>query len=160
MPQKSLSVLKRARQTEKRRQRNASVRSLVRTNVKNVRYAVQSYATLGQKKSLHQQEVDKHLRSIEAKGPVYRHLASQLRKRKRGEANAALMEKVLELTGQLQKSYSVEKHKEFLRTLARADLLRATIALSKAGSKGIYHKNTVSRQISRLNGLVNSLDRM
>jgi small subunit ribosomal protein S20 len=41
---------------------------------------------------------------------------------------------------------------------AAKEALKATITeVSKAGSKGVYHKNTVSRKISRLTKLVNSL---
>ena len=41
---------------------------------------------------------------------------------------------------------------------AAAESLRvATSELSKAGSKGIYHKNTVSRKISRLSAAVNKM---
>lgn len=41
---------------------------------------------------------------------------------------------------------------------AAADALRvATSVLNKAGSKGVYHKNTVSRKISRLSAAVNKM---
>ena len=41
---------------------------------------------------------------------------------------------------------------------AAAEALRvATGELSRAGSKGIYHKNTVSRKISRLAAAVNKM---
>ncbi len=40
---------------------------------------------------------------------------------------------------------------------AKEALLAATSAIDKAASKGVYHKNTASRKISRLNLAVNKL---
>ncbi|MBB5264536.1 small subunit ribosomal protein S20 [Catenibacillus scindens] len=40
---------------------------------------------------------------------------------------------------------------------AKTALLAATSAIDKAASKGVYHKNTASRKISRLNLAVNKL---
>ncbi len=40
---------------------------------------------------------------------------------------------------------------------AAAALIAATSELSKAASKGIYHKNTVARKISRMNKAVNKM---
>lgn len=41
---------------------------------------------------------------------------------------------------------------------AAAEALKiATIEINKAGSKGVYHKNTVSRKIARLTKAVDSL---
>ena len=40
---------------------------------------------------------------------------------------------------------------------AKAALPNAISEISKAGSKGVYHKNTVSRKISRLTTAVNSI---
>ncbi len=40
---------------------------------------------------------------------------------------------------------------------AATALLAATSAIDKAASKGVYHKNTASRKISRLNLAVNKL---
>lgn len=38
------------------------------------------------------------------------------------------------------------------------DTLKAAIAeINKAGSKGVYHKNTCARKVSRLSKLVNTL---
>ena len=39
----------------------------------------------------------------------------------------------------------------------KAELLKATSAIDKAASKGIYHKNTASRKISRMNLAVNKM---
>ena len=43
------------------------------------------------------------------------------------------------------------------KELAKAELLKATSAIDKAASKGIYHKNTASRKISRMNLAVNKM---
>ena len=40
---------------------------------------------------------------------------------------------------------------------AKAALLAATSELDKAASKGVYHKNTASRKISRLSKAVNGI---
>lgn len=43
------------------------------------------------------------------------------------------------------------------KAVAAAALAEATSELSKAASKGVYHKNTASRKISRLNKAVNKM---
>ena len=40
---------------------------------------------------------------------------------------------------------------------AAAELLKATSAIDKAASKGVYHKNNASRKVSRLNAAVNKM---
>ena len=40
---------------------------------------------------------------------------------------------------------------------AASALVAATSEISKAASKGVYHKNTASRKISRLNKAVNAM---
>ena len=40
---------------------------------------------------------------------------------------------------------------------AKAALHTAIVEISKAGSKGVYHKNTCSRKISRLTKAVNGI---
>lgn len=40
---------------------------------------------------------------------------------------------------------------------AKAELVNATSELNKAASKGVYHKNTVSRKISRMNLALNKI---
>ena len=40
---------------------------------------------------------------------------------------------------------------------AKAELLAATAAIDKATSKGVYHKNTVARKISRMSATVNKM---
>ena len=44
------------------------------------------------------------------------------------------------------------------KAAAQEALKNATSILAKATSKGVYHKNTTSRKISRLNRSVNSMD--
>lgn len=43
------------------------------------------------------------------------------------------------------------------KDLAKTNLLVAISEIDKAASKGIYHKNTASRKVSRLSKAVNSL---
>ncbi|MDD6331521.1 MAG: 30S ribosomal protein S20 [Clostridium sp.] len=43
------------------------------------------------------------------------------------------------------------------KELAQSLLVTATTELSKAGSKGVYHKNTVSRKISRMSSAVSKM---
>ncbi len=43
------------------------------------------------------------------------------------------------------------------KTAAQSALLEATSVISKAASKGVYHKNTASRKISRLSVAVNKM---
>ena len=40
---------------------------------------------------------------------------------------------------------------------AKAALVEAISVIDKAGSKGVYHKNTCARKVSRLSKLVNTL---
>lgn len=40
---------------------------------------------------------------------------------------------------------------------AKTDLRAAIVEISKAGTKGVYHKKTVSRKISRLSKAVSSI---
>ncbi len=43
------------------------------------------------------------------------------------------------------------------KAAASAELLNATSVISKAATKGVYHKNNAARKISRLSKLVNAL---
>ena len=43
------------------------------------------------------------------------------------------------------------------KAAAQAELLAATSEIDKATSKGVYHKNTASRKVSRLSKAVNTL---
>ena len=44
-----------------------------------------------------------------------------------------------------------------VKAAAQAALLEATATIDKATSKGVYHKNTSSRKVSRLNKAVNQM---
>ena len=44
------------------------------------------------------------------------------------------------------------------KAAAQAALLAATSEIDKATSKGVYHKNTTSRKISRMNKAVNAMN--
>lgn len=44
------------------------------------------------------------------------------------------------------------------KTVAAAELKAASTEIDKACSKGVYHKNNAARKISRLAGLVNSMN--
>ena len=43
------------------------------------------------------------------------------------------------------------------KELAKAEILNATSVIDKAATKGVYHKNTASRKISRMNLAVNKM---
>ena len=43
------------------------------------------------------------------------------------------------------------------KELANAELLKAISEIDKAASKGVYHKNTASRKISRMTLAVNKI---
>ena len=43
------------------------------------------------------------------------------------------------------------------KELAQAELVKATSTIDKAASKGIYHGNTASRKIGRMNVAVNKM---
>ncbi len=43
------------------------------------------------------------------------------------------------------------------KAAAQAALLAATSAMDKAATKGVYHKNTASRKVSRLSKAVNQM---
>jgi len=140
---------KRARQSEHRRVRNLHVKSSVRTYVKRVRYAVETLRVLDAGRQVHAQEVEKHVRAI-----LDRHAA---------EYQGIKRESVLTLAKELlagasnSKKFDRDKHRAFLRDLAQADLFIATRVMTKAASKGVFHKRNIARRVSRLNLLVNSV---
>ena len=47
--------------------------------------------------------------------------------------------------------------KSKVKTAVKTALHAAIVEISKAGSKGVYHKKTVSRKISRLSKAVNGI---
>lgn len=71
---------------------------------------------------------------------------------RRHERNRATVNMVKTLIKKVQSAVSEKNAEE-----ARAGLLEATSAIGKAVSKGILHRNTASRRISRLALRVNDL---
>jgi small subunit ribosomal protein S20 len=71
---------------------------------------------------------------------------------RRHERNRATVNMVKTLIKKVQSAVSEKNADE-----ARAGLLEATSAIGKAVSKGILHRNTASRRISRLALRVNAL---
>ena len=55
----------------------------------------------------------------------------------------------------IKKVYAAIEAKD--REAAKAALLAATSTIDKAATKGVYHKNTVARKVSRLTKAVNSI---
>ncbi|MCD8197049.1 MAG: 30S ribosomal protein S20 [Lachnospiraceae bacterium] len=66
--------------------------------------------------------------------------------------NKAIKSKVKTM---VKKVYTAIDEKD--QDAAKAALKEAISTLNKAGSKGVYHKNTVSRKISRLQKAVNEM---
>ncbi len=66
--------------------------------------------------------------------------------------NRAIKSKVKTM---VKKVYAAIDEKD--QDAAKAALKEAISTLNKAGSKGVYHKNTVSRKISRLQKAVNEM---
>ncbi|MCI8381822.1 MAG: 30S ribosomal protein S20 [Lachnospiraceae bacterium] len=56
----------------------------------------------------------------------------------------------------IKKVYAAIEAKD--REAAKAALLAATSTIDKAARKGVYHKNTASRKVSRLNLAVNKME--
>lgn len=71
---------------------------------------------------------------------------------RRRERNRATINTVKTLIKRVQSAVAGKKTEE-----ARTSLLEATSAIGKAVSKGIFHRNTASRRISRLTLRVNAL---
>lgn len=135
---------KRARQDERRRQRNMAVKSRIRTRVRALRYAVDQLKTLEAGRTIHPQDVEKHLRGLtEGKSADLTRLGF-------GE--------VTDDATKLLSKYDAEGHAALLKKLAKADLKESTRLLSKAASKGVLHKRTVSRRISRLTKMVDGIE--
>ena len=72
--------------------------------------------------------------------------------KKREERNKAAKSKVKTLVKKVEAAAKAGNKEE-----AAKALIVATSAIDKAASKGIYHKNTAARKISRLNLLVNKI---
>ena len=73
--------------------------------------------------------------------------------KKREERNKAAKSKVKTLVKKVEAASKAGD-----KAAASEALLAATSAIDKATSKGIYHKKTASRKVSRLNLLVNKID--
>ena len=73
--------------------------------------------------------------------------------KKREERNKAAKSKVKTLVKKVEVAAKAGDKAE-----AAKALIAATSAIDKAASKGIYHKNTAARKVSRLNLLVNKID--
>jgi small subunit ribosomal protein S20 len=71
---------------------------------------------------------------------------------RRHERNRATINTIKTLIKKVQSAVAVKKADE-----AKASLLEATSAIGKAVSKGVLHRNTASRRISRLALRVNAL---
>jgi small subunit ribosomal protein S20 len=71
---------------------------------------------------------------------------------RRQERNRATVNTVKTLIKKVQSAIAGKKADE-----AKASLLEATSAIGKAVSKGVFHRNTASRRISRLALRVNGL---
>ena len=56
----------------------------------------------------------------------------------------------------IKKVYAAIETKD--KEAAKAALLAATSTIDKAARKGVYHKNTASRKVSRLNLAVNKME--
>ncbi len=72
--------------------------------------------------------------------------------KKREERNKAAKSKVKTLVKKVEVAAKAGNKEE-----AAKALIVATSAIDKAASKGIYHKNTAARKVSRLNLLVNKI---
>ncbi len=134
---------KRARQSEKARVRNITVRSRIRTRVRALHYAVDQLRTLEAGRHIHPQDVEKHLRKLtEGK-------AKDLADYGFGS--------ITDDAKKLLKKYDAKAHAALLRQLAQADLKQSTRLIAKAGSKGVLHKRTAGRRIGRLTKMVGKL---
>ena len=68
---------------------------------------------------------------------------------------SAIKVKLIENSEQRYLSYKAIAAKD--QEAAKAALLAATSEIDKATTKGVYHKNTASRKISRLSKAVNGI---
>ena len=140
---------KRARQSERRRQRNMNVKSTVRTLIKQVRYSAETIRHLDSGRQVHPQEAEKQIRSaLDNREEHYRTT---------GHETMLVQARNLLENGRVDKAFNREMHRSFLVSLARADMHIACRALDKAASKGVFHRRNASRRISRLQRLVNVL---
>ncbi len=71
----------------------------------------------------------------------------------RTERNKAIRSKIKTYTKKVEAAVAAGD-----KTLAAAELKAATTEIDKACSKGVYHKNTAARKVSRLANLVNGMN--
>ena len=71
---------------------------------------------------------------------------------KRAARNKSIRSKVKTYTKKVEKAVAAGD-----KTAAEAVLREAISVIENAGSKGVYHKNNVSRKVSRLTKLVNAM---
>ena len=71
---------------------------------------------------------------------------------KRAARNKSIRSKVKTYTKKVEKAVAAGD-----KAAAEAALKEAISVIENAGSKGVYHKNNVSRKVSRLSKLVNSV---
>ena len=71
----------------------------------------------------------------------------------RTERNKAIRSKIRTFTKRVEAAVAAGD-----KNLAATELKAATVEIDKACSKGVYHKNTAARKVSRLANLVNSMN--
>ena len=71
----------------------------------------------------------------------------------RTERNKAIRSKIRTFTKRVEAAVAAGD-----KNLATTELKAATTEIDKACSKGVYHKNTAARKVSRLANLVNSMN--
>lgn len=71
----------------------------------------------------------------------------------RTERNKAVRSKIKTLTKRVEAAVAAGD-----KNLAASELKIATVEVDKACSKGVFHKNTAARKVSRLTNLVNSMN--
>lgn len=69
------------------------------------------------------------------------------------ERNKAIRSKIKTYTKRVESAVAAGD-----KAVAEAELKAATVEIDKACSKGVYHKNTAARKVSRLTNLVNSMN--
>ena len=71
----------------------------------------------------------------------------------RTERNKAIRSKIRTFTKRVEAAVAAGD-----KNLAATEFKAATVEIDKACSKGVYHKNTAARKVSRLANLVNSMN--
>ncbi len=111
-------------------------KTTMRTKIKSVRYALDSFNTLAVGKALHPQDVEKYLRNlVEGKAADYVQ-----------GGHADVIEQAKGLLG----NYNPDNYKGFLVNLAKANFHMAEKSIRHAATRGAIHKRTADRKVSRL----------